>query len=166
LTQSTQTIIDTFLSVRDEFANELQRQAEKLAQLRGHKNHTEIEKHGTLQTLRHQDDEGDENAPSPHEVSACQIQVEQDMVLLMTENGILGSLDFPSILNRHEDVEIAHHQTFEWIYEDSQIEDKSWSNFVEWLQRGTGLYWYAYCNANLLYSLKGAGSWELFQESR
>jgi len=129
------------LNVRDEFAIELQRQTERLAEFRGNAEELRTEKHGTLQTLRQQDDERDGASPTPHEVSARQIQVEQEMTMLMTENGILGSLDFPSILDRHEDVEIAHSKTFEWIFKDSQVGDKSWNNFVEWLQRGTGLYW-------------------------
>lgn len=138
---STQTIINAFLNVRDEFANELQKQSERLAELQGHEEKSIVEKHGELHTLRHQDDERDGAPPSSHKVSAKQIQVEQEMLLLMTENGILGSLDFPSILDRHEDVELAHSKTFEWIYRESQLRDKSWSNFVEWLQRDTGLYW-------------------------
>ncbi|KAF4637877.1 hypothetical protein G7Y89_g222 [Cudoniella acicularis] len=140
LSQCTQAIITTFLSVRDEFANELQRQAEKLAELQGYKERPGMERHGTLQTLRHQDEEEEEEAQK-HEPSAAEALIEHEMILLMIENGILGTLDFPSSRDRHEDVEIAHHQTFEWIYRDCKIGDKSWGNFVEWLQRDDGFYW-------------------------
>ncbi|KAH6664614.1 small s protein [Halenospora varia] len=141
LSQSTQSIILTFLSVRDEFANELQRQAEKLAELQGYKERPGAEKHGTLQTLRHQDDDFGEEVRKAHEASAAEVLVEHEMMQLMIENGILGTLDFPSSRDRHEDVEIAHHQTFEWIYRDSQKGDKSWSNFAQWLRQDDGFYW-------------------------
>lgn len=139
LSQSTRSIISTFLTVRDEFANELQRQAEKLAELQGYKDRAGAEAHGTFQTLRHQDD--DSEGHKVHETSAAEVLVEHEMIQLIIENGILGTLDFQCSHDRHEDVEIAHHQTFEWIYREAQKGDKSWSNFAQWLRQDDGLYW-------------------------
>jgi len=147
LTESTQTIITTFLSVRDEFASELQRQAKKLAEVQDTQERWEeesqdrwgIRPHGTLQTVQHQAEE--EGMVVQHSVTATALQVEEEMALLMIENGILGSLDFVSIGDRHEEVEVAHHQTFEWIFKGSEIMDKNWDNFVGWLQQQDGIYW-------------------------
>lgn len=91
LTQSMQCIINTFLGVRDDLVNELQRQAVKLAELQGHKeNRSNPARHGTLQALRYQDDKSDEGSPYG-DASARAVQVEEEMTLLMIENGVLGS---------------------------------------------------------------------------
>jgi hypothetical protein len=141
LTESTQSIINTFLSVRDEFAIELQRQAELLAQLQGQNIDVGLAKHGTLQTLNHQDDKGETNTTLEGRSSATGIQVQDQMTLIIVENSILGSLDFSTIRDRHEDLEVAHNKTFEWIYKNASLKDKGWSNFVEWLRHDNGLYW-------------------------
>jgi hypothetical protein len=64
-----------------------------------------------LHILRHRDNKGIQDIPGPHEVSASQIQIEQEMMLFMTENGIFENLDFPSIIDRHEDIEIVYSRT-------------------------------------------------------
>ncbi|EPE30296.1 P-loop containing nucleoside triphosphate hydrolase [Glarea lozoyensis ATCC 20868] len=141
LTESTQSIINTFLSVRDEFATELQRQAGLLARLQGDKSEVRLAKHGTLQTLDYQDNEGEENALIRGRNSATETLVQEQMTLIIVENSILANLDFATIRDRHEDLEIAHNQTFEWVFKDASIKDRGWSNFVEWLRHDNGLYW-------------------------
>lgn len=56
---------------------------------------------------------------------------------------VIQSLLFPSIKRRHSDIEAAHKETLEWIF------DKSCSNLLEWLEKGSGVYW-----VNGLVSLK------------
>jgi hypothetical protein len=141
LTESTQSIINTFLSVRDEFATELQRQAGLLARLQGTTSDVGLAKHGTLQTLNYQDNDGAENALTYGRNSATETLVQEQMTLIIVENSILANLDFPTIRDRHEDLDIAHNQTFEWVFKDASIKDRGWSNFVEWLRHDNGLYW-------------------------
>lgn len=53
----------------------------------------------------------------------------------------LESLYFPEILSRQEEIADAHKQTFEWIFDASGSKVRPWNNFVEWLERGQGIYW-------------------------
>ncbi|PMD20659.1 hypothetical protein NA56DRAFT_659659 [Hyaloscypha hepaticicola] len=54
---------------------------------------------------------------------------------------MVQSLYFLLIDDRHQAIPEAHRQTFRWVLQDSQQEDCRWSNFVEWLRTGSGLYW-------------------------
>lgn len=54
---------------------------------------------------------------------------------------ILDSLGFATMQNRQEEVAQAYHTTFEWIFEEPKQEVKLWTNFVEWLRHGDGIYW-------------------------
>ena len=53
----------------------------------------------------------------------------------------LETLYFPEILSRQEEIADAHKQTFEWIFDASGSKVLPWNNFVEWLERGQGIYW-------------------------
>jgi hypothetical protein len=54
---------------------------------------------------------------------------------------LLQSLGFLSMTERRDEICGAHHKTFEWIFRDPEANSKPWSNFVDWLQRGSGIYW-------------------------
>jgi hypothetical protein len=54
---------------------------------------------------------------------------------------LLRSLRFPLMDDRHFEIPEAHERTFRWIFEPSEETHREWSNFVEWLERGDGLYW-------------------------
>ena len=54
---------------------------------------------------------------------------------------LLGSLHFPEIDTRQEEVSDAHRQTFEWIFDDSYQAIYPWDNFVGWLRESGGIYW-------------------------
>ena len=55
---------------------------------------------------------------------------------------ILDSLGFATMQNRQEEVAQAYHTTFEWIFEEPKQESHHlWTNFVEWLRHGDGIYW-------------------------
>jgi hypothetical protein len=42
--------------------------------------------------------------------------------------------------NRFEEIELAHRETFEWIFRPPAQQSK-WSNFPQWLSEGVGIYW-------------------------
>ena len=56
---------------------------------------------------------------------------------------ILDSLGFAAMQNRQEEVAQAYHTTFEWMFEEPKKENEAlpWTNFVDWLRRGDGIYW-------------------------
>ena len=54
---------------------------------------------------------------------------------------ILESLQFRTIFERKQGVSKNHEDTFEWIFKDPQAHTKPWTNFPQWLEKGTGCYW-------------------------
>lgn len=54
---------------------------------------------------------------------------------------VLASLHFPEIKSRQEEIKDAHKQTFQWIFDQSGRKIRPWSNFVNWLEEGSGFYW-------------------------
>ena len=67
-------------------------------------------------------------------------QAEQDRKTQL-QHSILESLRFPTMESRQETIALAHKRTFKWIFRDPVIEDKPWSNFIDWLENGNGIYW-------------------------
>lgn len=60
-----------------------------------------------------------------------------------TRNWFLDSLGFSAMQDRQDEVAQAYHTTFEWMFDEprQQKESLPWTNFVDWLWRGEGLYW-------------------------
>ena len=56
---------------------------------------------------------------------------------------ILDSLAFRAMEDRFEEIEMKHRETFEWIYDDSQVDKRPWSDFPQWLRYGDGTFWIA-----------------------
>jgi hypothetical protein len=55
---------------------------------------------------------------------------------------LVESLHYETIMERYEGVIHAHQRTFEWIFQSQCTEDEScWSDFVQWLRQGDGIYW-------------------------
>lgn len=56
---------------------------------------------------------------------------------------LLDSLAFPAMRNREEEIVPAYHATFEWIFKEPSIkpELRPWTNFIQWLHQGSGIYW-------------------------
>ncbi|KAK6595017.1 hypothetical protein H4I96_10748 [Botrytis cinerea] len=58
---------------------------------------------------------------------------------------VLESLFFPTITERYEKIAEAHKKTFEWVFrplvDEEDPKDTQWSDFVEWLSEGQGIYW-------------------------
>lgn len=48
---------------------------------------------------------------------------------------------FPEIKARQEEIAEAHKSTFHWIFDDGNKGIHRWDNFVQWLERGHGIYW-------------------------
>jgi hypothetical protein len=55
------------------------------------------------------------------------------------DEGVLASLKFLTMTTRYDEIDDAYSETFKWIF--SRSKQKRWSNFVEWLQEGAGVYW-------------------------
>jgi hypothetical protein len=54
---------------------------------------------------------------------------------------LLLSLRFSSMRDRHDEIPKAHEKTFRWIFMDSSHKEAPWSNFIDWLRTGEGIYW-------------------------
>ncbi|TGO16416.1 hypothetical protein BTUL_0028g00160 [Botrytis tulipae] len=54
---------------------------------------------------------------------------------------ILNLLRFREIHARHEEIRLAHRETFEWLFHETQPGERSWTNFMEWLQNDNSVYW-------------------------
>ncbi len=57
------------------------------------------------------------------------------------EQDLLVSLHFPMIQARHEKVETAHANTYEWIYRQPIPGEPKPMRFVEWLEQRNGIFW-------------------------
>lgn len=152
LTQSTQLILNTFLNMREGLANELRLQAEKIvriraAQLSNHipKGAQEIENYlrGELRPVGTFESPKDTKPPDYENLDTAprEFQIEQELRLLMVENGILSSLAFATMADRQQSLESPHGQTFQWMFEEPGSSDRPWSNFVHWLRYEDGIYW-------------------------
>lgn len=56
---------------------------------------------------------------------------------------IIRSLTFESQEFRHEDIALAHHQTFGWVFDQTEhpAPHSTAGNFQSWLERGSGCFW-------------------------
>ncbi|KAK3381264.1 hypothetical protein B0H63DRAFT_198516 [Podospora didyma] len=57
------------------------------------------------------------------------------------KRSVLGSLHFPSIFQRYEEVNPAYQSTYQWIFQTDGEDSMDWSSFPQWLKSGNGLYW-------------------------
>jgi hypothetical protein len=53
----------------------------------------------------------------------------------------LGSLYYSEIHERQEQISNAHKKTFDFIFDRTGQAVRPWGNFVEWLEKGAGVYW-------------------------
>lgn len=53
----------------------------------------------------------------------------------------LDRLSYPGMQDREERITKAYENTFRWIWEDFTPSEKRWSNFKEWLESDSQLYW-------------------------
>ncbi|KAF2661187.1 hypothetical protein K491DRAFT_674163 [Lophiostoma macrostomum CBS 122681] len=60
----------------------------------------------------------------------------------MRERTLLERLRFRKMVDRYEEIAVAHQATFRWIFEENDSSDsKPRTNFCSWLRTGRGLYW-------------------------
>lgn len=57
------------------------------------------------------------------------------------EEGLCESLSFPVMWDREDQIADAELKTFDWILQNPKSQEFSWSDFMEWLENGKGLYW-------------------------
>jgi hypothetical protein len=82
---------------------------------------------------------------SPAEVAATMSSVIVDQSEARwrrkVELSLLESLRFDTMTYRYEAISEAHQKTFEWIFQESDATARGWSNFSNWLEAGSGIYW-------------------------
>ena len=147
LDQETQQIVKGLVELKSSVAEELQVQTLALAQLLTRQeavlqSQTDVNTRIVVNVYGN----GKELENSSNEVvyEACQvIQLEEKRIRGVLAATILGSLHFPMIMQRVEEVTEAHHETFKWIFQhpSEDPEGRNWDDFVQWLECGEGLYW-------------------------
>lgn len=153
MAHATQQILDSFLRTREELANQLTTQAETLLKIKETRDHGhvtdyqtrenvtkgELDAIGSLEFGVPRNSRNKENISGAQ--SAIEWQIEDQVRLLMIEDGVLGNLSFSTLCDRRESLEMPFGDTFQWIYNENQSTDKPWNSFLEWLRTGNGIYW-------------------------
>lgn len=73
---------------------------------------------------------------------------------------VLESLSFSSIKARRDNIDVAHNQTLRWVL------DQRRTNFITWLQSGSGIYWINGLVRYLPRHLAGPIPWIVLTHSR
>ncbi|KAL9110593.1 MAG: hypothetical protein Q9227_004951 [Pyrenula ochraceoflavens] len=55
--------------------------------------------------------------------------------------GLLQNLGFPTMQSRQEDIDEAYPSTFQWLFERKARPELPVDNFVDWLEKDSGVYW-------------------------
>lgn len=76
-----------------------------------------------------------------HAVGFANVSFDYISIVNATTARIKSDLNFPMRNDRFDDIAAAHQRTFEWALQTSHDEQVSWSNLLEWLQDGAGIYW-------------------------
>ena len=53
----------------------------------------------------------------------------------------LSRLRYPRMEDREDRIAQAHEKTFQWIFEETNLQQTRWSNFKDWLESDSQLYW-------------------------
>lgn len=61
--------------------------------------------------------------------------------LQLVRRRFLQRLEYPQMDDRHVRIEKAYENTFQWIWESNPITEQPWSNFPNWLESDSSLYW-------------------------
>ncbi|KAM7212830.1 hypothetical protein V8F06_011776 [Rhypophila decipiens] len=64
-----------------------------------------------------------------------------DKRLAQVQVSILNSLRFDDMEYRFESIAKPHEKTFRWIFKNPRQHQRPWSNFIEWLELESGVYW-------------------------
>ncbi|KAK4040863.1 hypothetical protein C8A01DRAFT_45882 [Parachaetomium inaequale] len=60
---------------------------------------------------------------------------------LAREQDLLASLHFLAFQVRHESIDKAHADTYEWIFQDAVPDTAQPIRFAQWLEQGNGIFW-------------------------
>lgn len=139
-------ILESFYKGEEAFISQIQAQSQKLLQLDEYDNDDDddddalgtlagelLHSIGALQTPEHSKSRNTFRLTNP--------KLENELRTLIIETCVLESLSFEAMVDRRESVEKAHARTFDWIYKDAESAQVPWSNFVDWLRHGGGIYW-------------------------
>ncbi|KAJ4153692.1 hypothetical protein LMH87_010168 [Akanthomyces muscarius] len=139
-------MLDSFYKSEDAFVSQMQVQSQRLLQLDESDKDDDDDDDpfgisvgdilhgvGSLQTPEH--------ARNCKEPRVTNLRVENELRTVISETCVLESLSFATMVDRRESVEKAHARTFDWIYKDAENAQVPWSNFVDWLRHGDGIYW-------------------------
>ncbi|KAH0559273.1 hypothetical protein GP486_004211 [Trichoglossum hirsutum] len=72
------------------------------------------------------------------EISAPSISEHREKSL---QSAFVARLRYPGMEDREWRIADAYENTFQWIFEDHDLQEKRWSNFKEWLESDLQLYW-------------------------
>jgi hypothetical protein len=59
----------------------------------------------------------------------------------LVDEMVLESLRYPTMIARMENMEEAHVQTFDWIFQECKSDEILWDSFFKWLTGNSGVYW-------------------------
>lgn len=80
------------------------------------------------------------NDKSSREIDQFAVSIsEHRRQILQTK--FLHHLRYDGIKDREERIAKAHQATFQWIFETDEMNNKKWSNFKDWLESDSQLYW-------------------------
>ncbi|KAI1459734.1 hypothetical protein F4805DRAFT_420067 [Annulohypoxylon moriforme] len=83
----------------------------------------------------------EELSKSLQNLSKSMVQLKEQSKATVMDQEFLRSLYFERLMARHDRIETAHSQTYEWIFKDSQTNHQAPRRFVEWLRSEHGLFW-------------------------
>lgn len=73
------------------------------------------------------------------------IQQQEARLHQWVTQAVIDSLRFDTITERYEGIAEAHKHTFDWIFQpmenNEDPNEDGWSDYVQWLRKGEGLYW-------------------------
>jgi hypothetical protein len=59
----------------------------------------------------------------------------------LVDEMVLENLRYPTMTARMENMEEAHVQTFDWIFQECKSDEIQWDSFSKWLTDNSGIYW-------------------------
>ena len=87
------------------------------------------------QTLR------DENKSTREHITRLFLEMEQKAADAKHNEELLNSLHFPEINCREQEISDAYEETFHWIFDEHGERLPQQSNFIDWLENGSRIYW-------------------------
>lgn len=89
----------------------------------------------------HQTYEQDQAPNDLAQTSARAAEITQEKRSEWFTSQLLSRLRFPNIRDQQDRIPEAFQRTFGWIFQDDERQNREWSSFPDWLERGVGTYW-------------------------